>query len=212
MPSLKISDVFVANNMTNEDWAVSTSAPIMLAGLYLQDPVHFKTLVPELHRYFLACCLKIKHLIPQKSLREGLTGTEKWIDGEITEKEFWDLEWKAEAEAFVFENIESHEEVENLKALIASIEILKDTDYDIARQILMEVAYFTNSAMVYPALNTAPYDESLCTSRFLCPKLLREHVQPHFHGAPYKGPTDIIPNTGPFRTVSGKIKGPLPKL
>jgi len=190
----------------------STSAPIMLAGLYLQDPVHFKTLVPQLHRYFLACCWKIKHLIPQKGLRDGLTGTEKWIDGEITEREFWELEWIAEAEAFAIENVESREEVETLEALIASIEMLKDVEYDIARQILMEAAYFTNSAMVYPALNTAPYDESLCTSRFLCPKLLREHIQPHFQGTPYKGPIEIVQKAGPFRTASGKIKGPLPKL
>jgi len=211
MPSLKIPDIFVANNMTNGDWAKSTSAPIMLAGLYLQDPIHFTTLVPELHRYFLACCWKMKHLIPQKGLRDGLRGAEKWIDGEITEEEFRNLEWIAEAEAFAFENVESPEEIEKLKALIATVDMLKDVDYDIAHQILMEAAYFTDSAMVYPTLNTVPYDEFLCTSRFLCPELLRKHIQPHFHGAPYKGPIDIIPKAGPLRTASGKIKGPLPK-
>jgi len=212
MPSLRISDIFVANNMTNEDWAISASAPIMLAGLYLQDPVHFKTLVPKLHRYFLACCWKMKHLIPQKGLRDGLRGAEKWIDGEITDEAFWNLEWIAEAEAFAFENVESPEEIDGLKALIATIEIFKDVDYDIAHQILKEAAYFTNSAMVYPSLNTVPYDEALCTSRFLCPELLRQHLQPNFHGAPYKGPIDIITKTPPLRIASGKIKGPLPKF
>ena len=212
MPSLKIYDIFIANKMTNEDWSTSTSAPIMLAGLYLQDPVHFKTLVPTLHRYFLACCWKMKHLIPQKDLRDGLRGAEKWIDGEITDEEFWKLEWYAEAEAFALENVESPEEIEELKALIASVEKLKDVDYDIAHQILKEAAYFTDGAMVYPTLNTAPYDEALCTSRFLCPELLRKHIQPHLQGAPYKGPLDVIQKASPMRTASGKIKGPLPKL
>lgn len=212
MPSLKISDIFVANNMTDQDWAESKSAPIMLAGLYLQDPVHFKTLVPELHRYFLACCWKMKHLIPQKGLRDGLRGAEKWIDGEITDEEFGKLEWIAEAEAFAFENLESPEEIDELKALIATVEMLKDVEYDFAHQILKEAAYFTDSAMVYPTLNTAPFDEYLCTSRFLCSELLRKHIKPHFHGAPYKGPIDIIPKAGPLRAASGKIKGPLPKF
>lgn len=184
MASLKISDIFVAKNMTNADWAESTSAPIMLAGLYLQDPIHFKILVPELHRYFLACCWKIKHLIPQKGLRDGLRGAEKWIDGEITKKEFWYLERVAEGEAFAFENVESSEEIEKLIELIASVKMLKDVAYDIAHQILMEAAYFTNSAMVYPTLNTTPYDEFLCTSRFLCPELLRKHINPDFRGSP----------------------------
>lgn len=211
MPSLKISEIFVAINMTNEDWAISTSAPIMLAGLYLQDPVHFKTLAPKLHRYFLSCCWKIKHLIPQKGLREGLRGAEKWIDGEITDTEFWRLEYIAEADAFAFENVESPEEIEELKSLIASVDMLKDVSYDIAHQILMEAAYFTNSAMVYPALNTVPYDERLCTSIFLCPELLRKHIQPNLHGVPYKGSLDIVPQVTPLRTALGKIKGPLPK-
>lgn len=198
--------------MTDEDWATSKSAPIMLAGLYLQDPVHFKTLVPELHRYFLACCWKMNHLIPQKGLRDGLRGAEQWINGEITDEKFWRLERTAEAQAFAFENVESPEEIDELKELIATVEMLKDIEYDIAHEILKEAAYFTDSAMVYPTLNTAPYDESLCTSRFLCSELLRKHIQPHFHGAPYKGPLDIIPKAGPLRAVSGKIKGPLPKF
>jgi len=212
MPSLKIPEIFVANNMTNENWATSTSAPIMLAALYLQDPDHFKTLVPELHRYFLACCWKMKHLIPQKGLRDGLRGAEKWINGEITDEKFWKLEWIAEAEAFAFENVESPEEIDKLKALIATVDILKDVECDIAHQILKEAAYFTDRAIIYPKITSAPYVESLCTSRFLCSELLRKHIQPHFHGAPYKGPIDIISKVGPLRTASGKIKGPLSKF
>ena len=115
MKSLNIKEIFIAVNMTNEDWATSTSAPIMLAGLYLQDPKQFESFVPILHRYFLACCWKIKHLIPQQGLRDGLRGAEQWIENEITDEEFWRLEWVAEAEAFAFENVDSPKEIKELR-------------------------------------------------------------------------------------------------
>jgi len=185
--------------MTNEEWALSTSAPAMLEGLYLQDPDNFKTLVPTLHRYFLACCWKIKHLIPQKGLRNGLVGAENWIDGLITYEEFHDLEWHAEAEAFAFEyrsdledeeyqeylaGPDHQETVNEIKALIASIKELDGMPYEQARQLLMDAAYFTDSAMVYPTITPAPFDQLLCTSKFLCPDLLRQYIQPTFEGEP----------------------------
>ena len=192
MKSLNIKDIFVAVNMTNEDWETSTSAPIMLTGLYLQDPEHFKSLIPVLHRYFLACCWKIEHLIPQKALRDGLRGAEKWIDGKITDEEFRRLEWSAEAEAFAFENPDTAEEQKELEDLIDSVEFLKDTSYETAHYIMKKAAYFVDTAMVYPTINHAPYVESLCTSRFLCPDLLREYLQPNFKENPHTGSLDIV--------------------
>jgi len=192
MLSLNIKEIFIAVNMTNEDWKTSTSAPIMLTGLYLQDPEKFKSYIPILHRYFLACCWKIKHLIPQKALRDGLRGTDKWIDGKITDEEFWKLERSAEAEAFAFENPVTSEEKEELDNLINSVKFPKGTSNKTAYYIMEKAAYFVDTAMVYPKINHAPYVESLCTSRFLCADLLREYLQPHFKNTPHKGSLDII--------------------
>jgi len=192
MKSLNIKDIFIAINMTNEDWKTSTSAPIMLAGLYLQNPKQFESFVPILHRYFLACCRKIEHLTPQKGLRDGVLGAEKWINGEITDEEFWRLERSAEAEAFAFENPETIEEKEELQNLIESVTFPKGTSYKTAHYIMEKAAYFVDSAMVYPTINKAPYVESLCTSRFLCADLLREYLRPHFKDNPHKGSLDII--------------------
>jgi len=178
--------------MTNEDWDTATSAPIMLTGLYLQDPDKFKSYIPILHRYFLACCWKIKHLIPQQGLRDGLRGAEQWIEGKITDEEFWRLERSAEAEAFAFENPDIAEE-EELQTLINSVEFPKGTSYKTAYYIMKKAAYFVDSAMVYPKINHAPYVESICTSHFLCADLLREYLQPRFKDNPHKGSLNITP-------------------
>ena len=77
--------------MTNDEWAVSTSAPAMLKALHTNDPEYFETLVPDLHRYLIGCCWKIKYLVPQEHLRNGLRGAEKWIEGEITDEQFLSL-------------------------------------------------------------------------------------------------------------------------
>ena len=180
MLPMTLDGIYAAINMTNEDWERSTSAPIMLAGLYLQDPAQFKAFVPVLHRYFIACCWKRKHFIPQTALRDGLRGASKWINGEINDEAFWRLEWSAEAATFRLENIETSEEVNSMKSLISSIEELKGTPYETSLEILKTAAYFANSAMVYPTISGSPYVECLCTSKMLCSELLREFLQPRF--------------------------------
>lgn len=116
--------MLVAKNMTEEEWATSNCAPTMLKSLYLRDPDHFKTLIPILHRYFLACCRKIQHLAPQKHLRNGIIGAEKWIKGDITDEALNDLNWYAEAEAFAIDYAKSPEEIVELKSMINGIEEL----------------------------------------------------------------------------------------
>ena len=192
MKSLNIKDIFIAINMTNEDWKTSTSAPIMLAGLYLQNPKQFENFVPILHRYFLACCRKIEHLTPQKNLRDGVRGAEKWINGEITDEEFRRLEWYAEAEAFAFEGPNTVEEKKELQNLIESVEFFKGTSHKTALYVMKKAAYFVDTAMVYPLINKAPYVESLCTSRFLCADLLREYLHPQFIENSHHGSLNII--------------------
>ena len=197
--------------MTNEEWANSTSAPDMLEALFLQDPEYFETLIPILHRYFLACCWKIQNLIPQKGLRDGLKGAEQWARGEINDDEFRKFDWRAEADCFAIEDAKEPEDLKYLKTLIDSIDEVKNMPFAKARQRLQDAAYFTNSAMCYPELSSAPFDHELCTSQFLCPDILRNFVNPRFEGNPKKEALDPV-KIIPFRTAFGKIKGPLPDL
>jgi len=197
--------------MTNEKWATSTNAPAMLEALYLQDPAHFTTLIPELHRFFLACCWKIQHLLPQQNLRNGLNGAKKWIDGEISEEDFRELDWHAEAECFALDNTSSPEGFSEIRKIVKGIKELQQLSFAAAHQKLLDAAYFANCAMCYSELNTAPYDHKLCTSEFLCADLLREYIQPNFQGPPKKDALEPY-RPIPFRTAFGKIKGPLPNL
>lgn len=101
--------------MTNQEWATSTSAPVMLEALRTQEPVFFQTLTSTLHRYFIACSWKISYLIPQKGLRNGLRGTEQWADGILTDNELYDLDWHAEADCFALDYAETEEDLREIK-------------------------------------------------------------------------------------------------
>jgi hypothetical protein len=166
--------------MTKEEWAICDSAPDMLTALNQRNPSHFKTLIPSLHRYFLACCRKIEFLTPQKHLREGVRGAERWIEGLISDFELNRLNWHAEGEAFALDYVKTSEFFEELKNLIDGIEALDDLSFEESRILLKKAAYFTEISMIYPKINHAPFVKSLCTSEFLCADLLREYVQPEF--------------------------------
>ncbi len=167
--------------MNREEWVTSTCAPTMLKKLYLKDPEYFATLAPILHRYFLACCWKIKHLIPQEGLRNGVLGTEHWLDGLVTDKHLWDLNWHAEAEAFGVEYAETPEEIAELRTLIDSIEELRAMPFEKARAVLLDAAYFAQGAMVYQSMKPFPFVKRLCASEFLCPNLLRQFLSTGFN-------------------------------
>lgn len=164
--------------MTKEDWEASNSASDMLRFLHLKHPNYLKALIPDLHRYFIACCWKIKHLIPQKHLRNGLRGAEKWIAGEIDDEELYRLNWYAEAECFALDYAKTQEDVEEIQTLINGIDGLKGMEFEDARQLLKKAAYFAEISMVYPKINHAPYVKSMCKSQFVCADLLREHISP----------------------------------
>lgn len=165
--------------MTYEEWAASNSAPTMLAALYHQDAEQFEDLKPQLHRYFLACARKIEHLTPQKALREGVRGAEKWCEGLISDEELYRLDWEAEAEAFAIDYAKTAEELGKLKAMIHEIVELEGVDFSEARNVVKAAAYFVDGSMMYSLMNKS-FIKSTCTSQFLCANLLREHVQPDF--------------------------------
>ncbi len=152
----------------------------MLTALHIQNPNYFKTLIPVLHRYFLDCCWRIQHLIPQERLRKGILGAEKWIDGKIDDEELNRLNWFAEAECFAIDYAKTPEDFEEIQKLIDGIEELQDIGFEEAKELLKKAAYFAEISMVYPKINHAPFVKSLCTSQFLCPDLLREFIKPDF--------------------------------
>jgi len=164
--------------MTKEEWEVSKSAPDMLSALNIHNPTYFRTLIPNLHRYFLACCWKIQHLVPQKHLRNGIIGAEKWIEGKIDDEELYRLDWHAEAACFAFEYPQSPEDIEEIQVLINGIKELDGMKFAVSKELLKKAAYFVDSSMMYPKINHAPFVKSLCTSQFLCADLLREHIKP----------------------------------
>ena len=167
--------------MTSEEWATSDDAPLMLRALFDQQPDFFRTQVPQLHRYLIACCWKHQHLIPQKGLRNGLRGAERWIVGEITNEELYRLNWYAEAEAFAIDYAKTPEELAELRALIESINEIRNLPFEQARKTLLRAAYFAEMAMIYPTFRRLPWTKPLFTSDLLCADLLRECVFPHFN-------------------------------
>ena len=167
--------------MTEEEWVTSTCASNMLARLHKERPRFLRTQIRELHRFLLACCWKHEHLIPQKGLRDGLSGAEKWLAGEISSAKLEELNYWAEAEAFRLDYAKSAEEIAVIKSLIDEIEELRALPFSKARETLLSAAYFAEGAMIYPKFRSLPWIDSLFESEFLCPDLLREFVKPRFN-------------------------------
>jgi len=167
--------------MTNEEWAKSKNALEMLQALYLLHPTLFNEFGNNLHRYLIACCWKIGHLIPQKALQDGLKGTLDWIEGRITDQKFRYLEWCAEAEAFKLEYTRTSEEVDDIFITISSIDELKYITLEDARDKLIKAAYFANRVMVHPTTKLSPFNNGFFASEFQCPDLLREYIKPDFY-------------------------------
>jgi len=166
--------------MTSEEWESSSDAPQMLATLHAEQPLFLRTQVPQIHRFLIACCWKHQNLIPQDGLRQGLRGAESWLAGKISDTELNRLDWYAEADAFGIEYAKSPEEIVELKSLIEGIDELRQLPFKVARQKLLDAAYFAEGSMIYPLIDRLPWVESLLTSQFLCADLLRKHITPNF--------------------------------
>ena len=164
--------------MTNEEWLNSQSARDMLAKLHAEQPRFLKSQIRNLHRFLIACCWKHSNLIPQEGLRNGLLGAEQWLAGEIDDEELDRLNWFAEAEAFLLDYGKEPEDIVEIEALIDSIDEVRDLPFKQARKRLLDAAYFAEGAMIYPLVTALPWFDSMFTSEFLCPHLLREHIKP----------------------------------
>jgi hypothetical protein len=166
--------------MTDKEWASSRDATNMLAMLHQEPPHYLATQVRQLHRFLIACCWKHQHRIPQAGLRNGLKGAEKWIRGEIDDAELNRLDYYAEADAFFVDYATTPEQITALKALVDSIEEVREMPFDQARARLRDAAYFADGSMMYPLIDRLPWVESLFSSEFLCADLLRKFLEPEF--------------------------------
>jgi hypothetical protein len=166
--------------MTKEEWAKSSSAPYMLLGLRDEHGDFLATQVLQLHKFLVECCWKHQNLIPQKGLRDGLRAAEMWMAGKIDDEKLMEANWYAEAEAFTFDCAVSPDEIAEIESLIAGIDEVRALPFAVARETLHSAAYFAEGAMVYPMLRSLPWSQSLFTSPFLCPALLRKYVRPTF--------------------------------
>jgi len=164
--------------MNYQDWSASKNAPAMLTSLHLNYPDQMQSLIPQLHRYFIATCQRIEHLTPQDNLRKAVQGAEQWLAGEISDEALHRLEWNAEASAFRMERAKHPEDFEWLKAMVGKIEALKGLPIKEAHRILTNAAYFVDEAVCYPTISSAPFVQSLCLSEFLSADLLRKYLDP----------------------------------
>lgn len=162
--------------MTNDEWNESFDALDMLRSLHRSLPKDRRIeLAPVLHRYYLACCQRIRYLLPQPSIKEGLKGAEDFLDGKIDWDKLNELNRHAEAECF---NFETDEWEEDIRLMIAAVPELEYLPYPEARQLMKRAAYFADRAIIFSHLKDTlrpPKRED-----FLCPKLLREFLQTPF--------------------------------
>ena len=90
------------------------------------------------------------------------------------------LNYYAEAEAFKIDYARTNDQINELKKLIDGIEPVRNLPFEEARALLLRAAYFAEGVMIYPRFDDLPWVDSLFTSEFLCPNLLREHLKPNF--------------------------------
>lgn len=162
------------NFMINEEWHTSSDALAMLEDLREHSLQKWEDLTPTLHRYFLACCKKIDHLLPQESIQAGLEGAVDFLDGKITSTELRRLEWHAEAAAF---SIDYGLDSEKTRDQIKSIDAVRDLAYEDAWRLLKAAAYFADRAIAYSHMRSP---KRLPGKQFLCPELLRELIPAPF--------------------------------
>ncbi len=164
--------------MNNQEWATSRSAWKMLLGLSNTAPQSFQKHSPIIQEYFITCCWRIKHLIPQSGIREGLLGTQLWINNLIDIEELAELDYISEADAFA---LVYSPDKEPSASLIKSTMMVEKLSHEAAWSKLKKAAFFANAvinfssgrkAHLYKNLN----NEALCADLLyqMLPKPLRE--------------------------------------
>lgn len=101
----------------------------MLQKLHQVRPDFLLTQIPQLHQFLIACCWKHQNLIPQSHLRKGLEGAERWIAGEISDKQLYGLNRYAEAEAFALDYAKTPDEIAELNKMFLGVGELRGMSF-----------------------------------------------------------------------------------
>jgi hypothetical protein len=154
----------------------------MLEALWESSGGDEATLVPMLHRYFVACCRRIWRLLPQEGSRRGIEVAERYLAGGATDEELSEVNWDVEGAAFNIDYSRQPEAIERWVAEVQAIPkeeiaamlnppgVMRDID---ARKLLKQAAYFADYAMIYPHV-TPKRGVPAGYSAFLSADLLRE--------------------------------------
>jgi len=168
--------------MTHAEWLRSTDTPAMIEALWEAASDDEATLVPALHRYFLACCRRIWRLLPQEGSRHGIEVAERYVVGEANEGDLRSANWHCEGAAF---NIDYDCDPETIQGWVAEVWAIPAGEMAAmlnppgaalevdAQELLLRAAYFADFAMIYPDLTPkrgVPENYAL----FLSADLLRE--------------------------------------
>jgi hypothetical protein len=147
--------------MTQTEWLHSADAPAMLQALWEASGGDEATLVPMLHRCFVACCRRIWRLLPQEVSRHGIEVAERYLAGEATREHLKQVRWDVEGAAFnidydceptaIEQWVADVKAIPNdeLAAMLNSPGVMPDID---ARELLKRAAYFVDYATTYPHL------------------------------------------------------------
>jgi hypothetical protein len=162
----------------------------MLEALWEAAGGNEAALVPQLHRYFVACCRRIWRLLPQEDSRRGIEVAEQYLAGTVTGEELSEVNWYVEGAAF---NIDYNCDPASIQRWVEEIEALPPEEMAAmlnppgvvpgidARDLLLRAAYFADYAMIYPRL-TSKRDVPSNYVLFLSVELLRKHFANPFPG------------------------------
>jgi len=136
---------------------------------YLKDPES----MTMIQKYLLECCRRIWDLIPDSGSRKGVEAAEKLCRGEISWNVAIDTDWYSEGSAFLFEYGKDTDP--EIAYYIGQINLQRTTIGSLLvpptymgsiniRELLMEAAYFANTALNYPGISygtTQSHEQSM---------------------------------------------------
>lgn len=167
--------------MNQDDWNQSSDIAQMLHVLWNKHKE--EELIPIVHEFLLKCARNIEVLLPQKDSIRGIEVGEKYLSGGVDEKVLSDENWAVEGAAFC---IDYNTEPEMIQSWIKQVEsvpkekiegILNGADITgiDTRRLLLDAAYFTDHAMIFP---TCSHKNEVRESyiKFMCPNILRDIV------------------------------------
>ena len=159
-----------------ERWDRAQSVYGMLYWLRIKHPKTYQVLKPNIHRYLVANCERIWHLLPNKNSRLGIECAKAWLRGEMSEMELYQKNYYVEGAAFFFDYAKDEEDIEEIKTLIDGTPELLSLDFDQARNKLKDAAYLADKAMMFPFLKGATWRWWSRKDYLLDPELFRKFL------------------------------------